>query len=99
MSPGWYPDETDPSQLRWWNGTAWSDGVQQPGATGTGSAGTPRAEASAHAPVTPLTPVLADEGGVVGLSSIGGFDASENETTQFVEFKNGQWYKIRLRVT
>jgi hypothetical protein len=37
-------------------------------------------------------------GGVVGLSSINGFDASENETTQFMEFKTGQWYKIRVRV-
>jgi len=38
-------------------------------------------------------------GGVVGLSSINGQDASENETTQYVEFENKRWYKIRLRVT
>lgn len=38
-------------------------------------------------------------GGVVGLSSLDGFDASENETTTYKEFKNGQWYKVRLRVT
>jgi hypothetical protein len=38
-------------------------------------------------------------GGVVGLSSINGFDASENDTTQYMEFKTGQWYKIRVRVT
>jgi hypothetical protein len=38
-------------------------------------------------------------GGVVGLSSIDGFDASENETTQYLPFENEQWYKIRLRVT
>jgi hypothetical protein len=37
-------------------------------------------------------------GGVVGLSSIDGFDASENATTQFFQFKNGQWYKFRVRV-
>lgn len=37
-------------------------------------------------------------GGVVGLSSIDGFDASENSTTQFFQFKNGQWYKFRVRV-
>ncbi len=37
-------------------------------------------------------------GGVVGLSSINGFDASENETTKYMEFKTGQWYKIRVRV-
>jgi hypothetical protein len=38
-------------------------------------------------------------GGVVGLSSINGFDASENDTTQYLEFKTGQWYKFRVRVT
>jgi hypothetical protein len=38
-------------------------------------------------------------GGVVGLSSLDGSDASENETTSFTSFKNGQWYRIRLRVT
>ena len=38
-------------------------------------------------------------GGVVGLSSLNGFDASENPTTTYREFKNGQWYAIRLRVT
>lgn len=38
-------------------------------------------------------------GGVCGLSSIDGFDASENQTTQFRVFKKGEWYKIRMRVT
>jgi len=38
-------------------------------------------------------------GGVVGLSSLDGSDASENETTGYEEFKSGQWYKIRVRVT
>jgi len=38
-------------------------------------------------------------GGVCGLSSIDGGDASENETTTYKSFKKGQWYKIRLRVT
>ena len=38
-------------------------------------------------------------GGVVGLSSLDGADASENETTDYQEFKNGRWYKIRVRVT
>src|SRR5262249_54003361 len=38
-------------------------------------------------------------GGVVGLSSIDGSDASENETTQYKEFTTGRWYKVRVRVT
>ena len=38
-------------------------------------------------------------GGTTGLSNVDSFNADENETTNFVEFKNGQWYQIRLRVT
>jgi hypothetical protein len=38
-------------------------------------------------------------GMVTGISSINGADASENETTGSMEFKNGQWYKVRIRVT
>ena len=38
-------------------------------------------------------------GGVVGLSSLDGSDASENETTKYQEFESGRWYKIRVRVT
>jgi len=38
-------------------------------------------------------------GSVVGLSNIDGMDASENETTHFIDFVNGRWYRIRLRVT
>jgi hypothetical protein len=38
-------------------------------------------------------------GTVVGLSSIDGEDASENETTQSVAFESGRWYDVRIRVT
>ena len=38
-------------------------------------------------------------GALVGLSSINGDDASENETTKFKKFEKGHWYKIRVRVT
>lgn len=38
-------------------------------------------------------------GGVVGLSNLDGADASENETTQFITFEKGRWYRLRLRVT
>lgn len=37
-------------------------------------------------------------GGVVGISSIDGDDASSNETTGYKDFKNKQWYNIRVRV-
>ena len=38
-------------------------------------------------------------GSLVGISSLEGMDASENETTKFVNFESGRWYRIRLRVT
>ncbi|MFO0916151.1 MAG: family 16 glycoside hydrolase [Pirellulales bacterium] len=38
-------------------------------------------------------------GAVVGLSSIDGKDASENDTTQYIGFKKGQWYSVKVRVT
>lgn len=38
-------------------------------------------------------------GSVVGLSNVDSMDASENETTQFIDFVTGRWYRIRLRVT
>lgn len=37
-------------------------------------------------------------GGTVGISSINSEDASQNETTKFMNFVNGKWYHIRLRV-
>ena len=38
-------------------------------------------------------------GGVVGISSIDGNDASENETTKIMGFPKDRWYKVRMRVT
>jgi hypothetical protein len=38
-------------------------------------------------------------GGVCGISSLDGNDASENETTTYRRFKNKTWYPVRLRVT
>jgi hypothetical protein len=37
-------------------------------------------------------------GSVCGISSIDHMDASENSTSSFHSFKNGQWYKVRVRV-
>jgi len=48
----------------------------------------------------PCTLIVGGWGGtVVGLSSINGKDASENETTRYMKFDNNRWYKIKLRVT
>lgn len=38
-------------------------------------------------------------GQVVGLSSINGRDASENDTTQSIAFESHRWYDVRIRVT
>lgn len=37
-------------------------------------------------------------GGVCGISSLSGMDASENETTSYQQFDKGKWYKVRLVV-
>jgi hypothetical protein len=48
----------------------------------------------------PCTLILGGWGGqLCGLSSIDHFDASENETTQFIPFEKGRWYHVVLRVT
>jgi hypothetical protein len=38
-------------------------------------------------------------GNLVGISSINGFDAANNETATAREFKSNKWYHVRLRVT
>jgi len=38
-------------------------------------------------------------GDIVGLSSIDGWDASDNETRTYFNFENGRWYALRLQVT
>ena len=38
-------------------------------------------------------------GSIVGLSSINGIDASENTTSQSIDFEQQKWYDIRIRVT
>ena len=48
----------------------------------------------------PCSLILGGWGGTtVGLSSIDDIDASENETTQYHQFKQNKWHEIRLRVT
>jgi hypothetical protein len=37
-------------------------------------------------------------GDIVGLSSLDGWDASDNETRTYFEFESGRWYAFRLRV-
>lgn len=38
-------------------------------------------------------------GGIVGLSSVDGLDASENETSRIIRFENGRWYQVEVEVT
>ncbi len=38
-------------------------------------------------------------GDIVGLSSLDGWDASDNETRTYFNFETGRWYAFRLRVT
>ena len=38
-------------------------------------------------------------GSLLGISSLDRMDASENETTKYMNFERGRWYRIRLRVT
>lgn len=38
-------------------------------------------------------------GDIVGLSSLDGWDASDNETRSYFSFENGRWYALRLQVT
>ncbi|NMC37643.1 MAG: DUF1080 domain-containing protein [Bacteroidales bacterium] len=47
----------------------------------------------------PCTLIVGGWGGtVVGLSSINGYDASENETTRLMSFQKDKWYHIGLKV-
>jgi hypothetical protein len=49
---------------------------------------------------SPCTLIVGGWGGsMVGLSSINGMDASENETTRIMSFLPDRWYHIKLRVT
>ncbi|MDR1494142.1 MAG: DUF1080 domain-containing protein [Planctomycetaceae bacterium] len=38
-------------------------------------------------------------GGVIGLSSVNGYDASENETGSYYSFKDDEWYQFRVCVS
>ncbi|MES2092693.1 MAG: DUF2510 domain-containing protein [Actinomycetota bacterium] len=62
MTPaGWYPDHTGAPQLRWWNGSAWTDSVRtpivEPVSTGSGAYAAPYSLNPAPAAVPPGTPV------------------------------------------
>lgn len=60
----------------------------------------PRRDKKAKDEVWPCTLVIGGwGGGVLGLSSVDGNDASENSTSQYKAFESGKWYKVRLRVT
>lgn len=58
LPPGWYPDQNDPDQLRWWNGTGWTDAVQ----SGT----TPAPTENTRQNLTSTPASSSPEGGAVG---------------------------------
>jgi hypothetical protein len=48
----------------------------------------------------PCSLILGGWGGnICGLSNIDYYDAANNETTRVVNFEDGRWYNVRLRVT
>ncbi|MHC4242743.1 MAG: 3-keto-disaccharide hydrolase [Planctomycetota bacterium] len=48
----------------------------------------------------PCSLILGGWGGeVCGLSNLDYYDAANNETTRIIQFENGKWYHVRLRVT
>jgi len=48
----------------------------------------------------PCSLILGGWGGdLCGLSTLDYYDAANNETTRMISFKNGKWYRVRLRVT
>jgi hypothetical protein len=48
----------------------------------------------------PCTLVVGGWGGtVVGLSTVDNYDAANNSTSTFRNFKDNQWYRVRIRVT
>jgi uncharacterized protein YbjQ (UPF0145 family) len=64
VAPGWYPDPQAEGQLRYWDGSAWTEHVQpagQPAPTGTAPGGT--AAATGAPPAGPAQPGPAASGG------------------------------------
>lgn len=50
VAPGWYPDPTDPSRVRWWDGSYWG---QQSAPAGASAASPAPAEPAPPAPAEP----------------------------------------------
>lgn len=38
-------------------------------------------------------------GSICGISNLDYYDAANNETTRVIDFENGQWYGVRVRIT
>lgn len=58
---GWYPDPTDASWQRWWDGSGWTEhAVPAASASVAHNTGTPQAPAYVHAPASPTAPLRTD---------------------------------------
>ena len=60
LKPGWYPDTTTPTQMRWWDGTGWTgdvyDRVEPPGGyLSEAPGGADATTTPAQAPIGPAT--------------------------------------------
>lgn len=53
VAPGWYPDPTDPSRVRWWDGSYWG---QQTAPVGQSAAPAPEAVVVAPTATAPVEP-------------------------------------------
>jgi len=81
--PGWYPDPTRPSQLRFWNGAAWTEHVAADPHAQTAAAATPNQTFNTSVSKTKVVAILAMGLGTLVLTiALGVFYTNNGRTTQ-----------------